>query len=460
MNFDLAYPLTWTDEQLPSPAQSHVPGDSPAGADINQFTSDTSQSASVFYSDTFYPCHADVDASTWPRTILRAGTPLGDHEDLSTSYSDLSSRAQIYSDNTRSHQACDNPLSNHYTNLRAVPEPLLPGVPTDRFIDMVRFSTKGTINSLQALSPKTGQVAAHCKDRQNHHNYYQPCMEDLEPSSLAYSNNDFPNCVPHTFMQADPQPLSSGDFETTISAFDIPQDWFGTRFEDTSLETIPPKSMNITSPGALWSTSTPQPGENLPYIASTLDSTLNTGITTATCLPEQADFTISEVFDNKDDQTQMQHNFLRGGVSMDQSQEVFSLTPFEVDAAHSPNAQIITTTGPIWHELDDDAFLEESRRAASELYSTYTPSPAVETPESKNVQSRSSRHLRGRVAHRNTSKDDLLVQWRQEGKSYKEIRRLGAFDEAESTLRGRYRALTKNPEERLRRPPWTSDDVS
>lgn len=56
--------------------------------------------------------------------------------------------------------------------------------------------------------------------------------------------------------------------------------------------------------------------------------------------------------------------------------------------------------------------------------------------------------------------DEFLVRSRLEGKSYREIRRLGGFTEAESTLRGRFRALTKRKEERVRRPEWSDIDVS
>ncbi|KAL0264621.1 hypothetical protein SLS55_000571 [Diplodia seriata] len=56
--------------------------------------------------------------------------------------------------------------------------------------------------------------------------------------------------------------------------------------------------------------------------------------------------------------------------------------------------------------------------------------------------------------------DDLLVQWKKAGMSYRQIREKGGFSEAESTLRGRYRTLTKRREERVRRPLWTQTDVS
>ncbi|KAK1756299.1 hypothetical protein QBC47DRAFT_444648 [Echria macrotheca] len=55
--------------------------------------------------------------------------------------------------------------------------------------------------------------------------------------------------------------------------------------------------------------------------------------------------------------------------------------------------------------------------------------------------------------------DEFLIARRQEGMSYREIRKAGGFTQAESTLRGRYRMLTKRPEERVRDPKWTAKDL-
>ncbi|KAK5136219.1 hypothetical protein LTR08_003826 [Meristemomyces frigidus] len=56
-------------------------------------------------------------------------------------------------------------------------------------------------------------------------------------------------------------------------------------------------------------------------------------------------------------------------------------------------------------------------------------------------------------------RDDFLLSMRRRGVSYREIKRRGRYREAESTLRGRYRMLTKDPSERVRKPEWTSHDV-
>lgn len=61
---------------------------------------------------------------------------------------------------------------------------------------------------------------------------------------------------------------------------------------------------------------------------------------------------------------------------------------------------------------------------------------------------------------RREAQNRFLVTARRAGKPYKEIRALGNFREAESTLRGRFRDLTKRKNERVRKPVWTRRDVS
>ncbi|TKA76756.1 hypothetical protein B0A55_03648 [Friedmanniomyces simplex] len=56
-------------------------------------------------------------------------------------------------------------------------------------------------------------------------------------------------------------------------------------------------------------------------------------------------------------------------------------------------------------------------------------------------------------------RDQILVQRRREGWTYRKIKDHYRFPEAEPTLRGRHRMLTKDKEERVRRPVWTRRDV-
>ncbi|KAJ9136819.1 hypothetical protein NKR23_g9456 [Pleurostoma richardsiae] len=57
-----------------------------------------------------------------------------------------------------------------------------------------------------------------------------------------------------------------------------------------------------------------------------------------------------------------------------------------------------------------------------------------------------------------TRKDEFLINSKMSGMTYKEIKRVGKFAEAESTLRGRFRTLTKNKEARVRKPGWEEKD--
>ncbi|KAI1755496.1 hypothetical protein F4782DRAFT_527548 [Xylaria castorea] len=57
------------------------------------------------------------------------------------------------------------------------------------------------------------------------------------------------------------------------------------------------------------------------------------------------------------------------------------------------------------------------------------------------------------------AKNRFLVESKLAGMTYREIRRQGGFAEAESTLRGRFRTLTKNKEQRVRKPEWQDKDI-
>lgn len=59
-----------------------------------------------------------------------------------------------------------------------------------------------------------------------------------------------------------------------------------------------------------------------------------------------------------------------------------------------------------------------------------------------------------------SSEDEYLLRAREAGMTYKEIKIHGCFSKKESTLRGRYRNLTKEKDERVRKPQWTNKDAS
>jgi hypothetical protein len=62
--------------------------------------------------------------------------------------------------------------------------------------------------------------------------------------------------------------------------------------------------------------------------------------------------------------------------------------------------------------------------------------------------------------HYSDERNAFLIDCKRRGLSYKDIKRIGGFKEAESTLRGRYRTLTKSKDQRVRKPRWQDKDVS
>ncbi|ESZ90601.1 hypothetical protein SBOR_9009 [Sclerotinia borealis F-4128] len=58
-----------------------------------------------------------------------------------------------------------------------------------------------------------------------------------------------------------------------------------------------------------------------------------------------------------------------------------------------------------------------------------------------------------------SAQNGFLVNSRRAGMSYRTIRTKGKFTDAESTLRGRFRTLTKDKKDRVRRPEWTDNDL-
>ncbi|CAG8926863.1 unnamed protein product [Penicillium salamii] len=61
--------------------------------------------------------------------------------------------------------------------------------------------------------------------------------------------------------------------------------------------------------------------------------------------------------------------------------------------------------------------------------------------------------------HYSDERNAFLIDCKRRGLSYKDIKRVGGFKEAESTLRGRYRTLTKSKDQRVRKPKWQNKDV-
>ncbi|TVY43091.1 hypothetical protein LSUB1_G001238 [Lachnellula subtilissima] len=106
-------------------------------------------------------------------------------------------------------------------------------------------------------------------------------------------------------------------------------------------------------------------------------------------------------------------------------------------------------------------FQRESRR--SELVSPKSDTPKKIEPKSLSEETfwaaSNQSSATAQAMHHRDAKDDYLVRSKLAGMSYKDIRRQGKFTEAESTLRGRFRTLTKHKAARVRKPEWNDNDV-
>ena len=106
-------------------------------------------------------------------------------------------------------------------------------------------------------------------------------------------------------------------------------------------------------------------------------------------------------------------------------------------------------------EMDDDPFAANASRAYTDLFDTDDTIGLYQS-----IAPRSAGTDCGEGSRRDTSRDDELLKLRRQGISYREIKQKYGFTEAESTLRGRYRTLTKSKDRRVRKPIWKDRDVS
>ncbi|KAK2804802.1 hypothetical protein FQN51_001444 [Onygenales sp. PD_10] len=134
----------------------------------------------------------------------------------------------------------------------------------------------------------------------------------------------------------------------------------------------------------------------------------------------------------------------------------FDLNPTR-DTQHAATwpHHISTSTSMSMSMAEDEAFTQPP---------PFTLAPSTKHPTTTTrLNPRRSKHLppstTPTTTHRTTEKDAFLIHCKRSGMSYKEIKEKGNFSEAESTLRGRFRTLTKRKEHRVRKPGWQQKDL-
>lgn len=123
-------------------------------------------------------------------------------------------------------------------------------------------------------------------------------------------------------------------------------------------------------------------------------------------------------------------------------------------------ANTFPSLSPVFDSLPSEVIDDEDMKDANDMKQEPSPPQSPTHPASVYEESDSGDQPGNLYSARRSEKDQFLIDARAKKMTYKEIREIGGFTEAESTLRGRYRTLTKSRHARVRRPHWTQADVS
>jgi hypothetical protein len=154
------------------------------------------------------------------------------------------------------------------------------------------------------------------------------------------------------------------------------------------------------------------------------------------------DFDDSEAYDETDEDDNTSIILMQDGIISACSSTSSSPSPEHLSREKCPSSESTTSTHSQNHTSKTPSLPQKSTTSASAGRRTRKPIPPISATCEKYDQN-----------------DALLVRYRQLGVSYKNIKTRLNLDEAESTLRGRYRTLTKPKNERLRKPVWSEHDV-
>ncbi|KAE8140990.1 hypothetical protein BDV38DRAFT_268724 [Aspergillus pseudotamarii] len=141
-------------------------------------------------------------------------------------------------------------------------------------------------------------------------------------------------------------------------------------------------------------------------------------------------------------------------------------SPLQVNAcqyyAQSTVTRCQSRLGHASFPLINERFSDDSQYRTAQ---PYHDSPCIHHLVQPTFTTNKGCFLRGQgaskqIACHSDGRDAFLVECKRRGLSYKDIKRIGGFKEAESTLRGRFRTLTKSKAQRVRKPQWQEKDIS
>ncbi|RVX74630.1 hypothetical protein B0A52_01756 [Exophiala mesophila] len=491
MESDFEYLHPWPYDPVSSMDQSHGRCDSLAHAVDDEVGHNKTQPLPVLSSDTHLSCDIDV----------RASMPIKDDDSIpnplsypSASKSDFLSRMQHHTPNIlpkrRPEHHFNQPQSLEYSNMYTPSNWVQQPGTTSGSSRMMESNQTPQMNYIY---PQHGQVDTMKEQRQLLDLPDLPPIQNLPPTSQFQTAGTGQALIPPQAQlqtAGNPQMLQQYPAPSDISPYQ-PDDflWYEKIFgESKPMEDIAPP-LGSAAPALVNPAPTlvnPEPALVNP--APTLVNPAPTLVNPAplqrdtffSAGPESRPLTDSEVLDLFPPEASPMLTDEMLALFDDEVNEMLINAPFPSDMlqemvtpsagtpptlvtgqTNTPSAQ---TPGPFtvdWHTLDNDAFLEQSERAGSEaVMNQFMSTPMTNASPTSGLTRPNRVSKGGRYGSRNTSKDDYLVRAKQQGMSYKEIKRVGGFREAESTLRGRYRALTKEPAARVRKPQWTDGDVT
>jgi hypothetical protein len=119
------------------------------------------------------------------------------------------------------------------------------------------------------------------------------------------------------------------------------------------------------------------------------------------------------------------------------------------------------TQGHMFHSASDTSLSSANNDRSTQYRSAPRADSRANTSTHNRMQDRFQVPRNADTQAQRQENDRLLLEGKQNGWTYKMIRGMIKGEQpAESTLRGRYRSLTKDRKDRVRKPVWTKTDVS
>ncbi|KIW23146.1 uncharacterized protein PV07_11369 [Cladophialophora immunda] len=269
------------------------------------------------------------------------------------------------------------------------------------------------------------------------------------------------NSTTSTTLTQQAPPLDVDDFNSLFQ--NLPPDEFDIFMtENSMLDGQAVSGDDLTTPKTLLEAKTPGSSELWPSVATKYGSRVFDGFASpqdcATQLPLDPDISSYFQIDPTFTTPLQQLAYDSSSLNYPPLPELPSSGDYQFDLQIGPSASTTDQYLPNVHYQELESGLATDQSA--QYPDLWASESAIQSPtDVTGISTPHGRHLGVKGGQRDTSKDTLLVQLKEQGLSYKVIKERLKFEEAESTLRGRYRALTKPREARLRKPEWGDRDI-